>query len=74
METFKNYLQICQMKKIQSINFKFLKKNMTKRICVLIDDDVDKKLRFFQATWIRKNRGSCSYSRAMNHVLRKYVW
>ena len=45
---------------------------MKKRICLMIDDDIDKKLRFFQAKWILTNQGSCSYSKAMNHVLRAY--
>jgi len=45
---------------------------MDKRICVIIDDNVDKKLRLFQAKWIIKNNGSCSYSKVLNFVLRDY--
>ena len=45
---------------------------MKKRICLMIDDDIDKKIRLFQAKWILKNKSSCSYSQAMNHILRAY--
>ncbi len=38
----------------------------------MIDDDVDKKVRLIQAKWIRNNHGSCSYSKAMNNVIREY--
>jgi len=44
---------------------------MKKRICLMIDD-VDKKVRLLQAKWIRNNHVSCSYSKAMNQVLRAY--
>jgi len=42
---------------------------MDKRICVLIDDDVNKKLRIYQAKLIQKTQGSYSYSKTINHVL-----
>ena len=45
---------------------------MKKRICLMIDDDIDKKVRLIQAKWIRNNHGSCSYSKAMNNVIREY--
>ncbi len=48
------------------------KKIMSKRICLMIDDDVDKKLRSFQAKSIKINQGSFSYSKALNAVLREY--
>jgi len=38
----------------------------------MIDDDIDQKLRLYQAKWNLKNQGSCSYSKAMNQVLRAY--
>jgi len=47
---------------------------MNKRVCVIIDDDVDKKLRLFQAQLIRKNQGSCSYSDTINYSLGKYFF
>ena len=45
---------------------------MNKRICVMIDDDVDKKLRAQQAKLIQKNQSSISYSQVMNEMVRKY--
>ena len=45
---------------------------MNKRICVMIDDDVDKKLRAHQVKLIKKNQNSVSYSKVMNEMLRKY--
>ncbi len=43
-----------------------------KEICVIINENIDKELRLFQAKWISKNKGSCSYSKAINLVLRPY--
>jgi len=45
---------------------------MAKRICCVIDDDVNKKLRLYQAKLIQKNQGSYSYSKVINHLLRVY--
>jgi len=45
---------------------------MNKRICLMIDDDIDKKVRLIQAEWIKNNQESCSYSRAINLVIRTY--
>ncbi len=45
---------------------------MKKRICLMIDDDVDKKVRVIQAKWIKNNHESFSYSKAVNQVLRTY--
>ena len=42
----------------------------SKRICLMLDDDVDKKLRSYQAKLIQKKNGSCSFSQAVNHALR----
>ena len=47
-------------------------KNMSKRTCLMIDDDVDKKLRLYQAKSIKKNGSSFSYSKTLNAVLRGY--
>jgi len=44
---------------------------MSKRITVLIDDDLDKKLRLLQAKEITKSVKSVSFSRILNNVLRK---
>ncbi len=46
---------------------------MSKRITVVIDDDLDKKLRLRQAKIIQKEQASCSYSRVMNETLRKVL-
>ena len=46
---------------------------MNKRITIMIDDDLDKKLRFLQAKIIRETQSSYSYSRALNDVLRKVL-
>ncbi len=44
---------------------------MSKRITVLIDDDLDKKLRLLQAKEITKLVKSVSFSRSVNNILRK---
>ena len=46
---------------------------MNKRITIMIDDDLDKKLRFRQAKIIIETQSSCSYSRALNDALRKVL-
>ena len=38
----------------------------------MLDDDVDRNLRNYQAKLIRKMSGSCSYSQAINNVIREY--
>jgi predicted CopG family antitoxin len=45
---------------------------MNKRISVMLDDDVYKKLLLFKAKMIQENHNSCSYSEAINYLLRKY--
>ncbi len=42
----------------------------SKRICLMLEDDVDKKLRSHQAKLIQKRKDSCSFSQAINHALR----
>jgi hypothetical protein len=44
---------------------------MSKRICILLDDDVDQKLRIRQANSIKKTSSSVSFSMVINDVLRK---
>lgn len=44
---------------------------MSKRVTIMIDDDLDKKLRQYQAKMIQQSTGAYSYSKAINEVLRK---
>ena len=44
---------------------------MSKRVTIMIDDDLDKKLRHLQAKTIQQTQSSCSYSRMLNETLRK---
>ena len=44
---------------------------MVKRVTIMIDDDLDKKLRLRQAKMIQQEQSSYSYSRALNDILRK---
>ena len=44
---------------------------MTKRVTIMITDDLDKKLRLLQAKIIAKDNTSCSYSKVLNDTLRK---
>lgn len=44
---------------------------MSKRITIMIDDDLDKKLRLQQAKKILEEQVSCSYSKVVNKILRK---
>jgi predicted transcriptional regulator len=46
---------------------------MSKRITIMIDDDLDKKLRLIQAKEITKTSSSISYSRVVNDMLRKQL-
>lgn len=43
---------------------------MTKRITVMMPDDLDKKLRKLQAKAIEENQSSYSYSRILGETLR----
>ena len=43
----------------------------SKRVTVMIDSDLDKKLHLLQAKRIQKEHTSVSYSRVMNDILRK---
>ncbi|MCH7967250.1 MAG: hypothetical protein IIB02_07555 [Thaumarchaeota archaeon] len=44
---------------------------MSKRVTIMIDEDLDKKLRLRQAKMIQQNQSSHSYSRVLNETLRK---
>lgn len=44
---------------------------MTKRVTIMIDDDLDKKLRQKQAKMISQEQSSYSFSRVLNETLRK---
>ena len=44
---------------------------MSKRVTIVIDDDLDKKLRVRQAKLIQQTNSSYSYSRVLNETLRK---
>jgi predicted transcriptional regulator len=46
---------------------------MAKRITIMIDDDIDKKLRLIQAKQISKTQSSVSYSSVINEVLRRQL-
>ena len=48
-----------------------LKTPMSKRVTIMIDDDLDKKLRTYQAKQIEKIQKTYSYSKAINDILRK---
>ena len=43
---------------------------MSKRITVMIDNDIDKALRYIQANQIKKNERSVSFSKVLNATLR----
>lgn len=44
---------------------------MTKRVTIIVDDDVDRKTRLRQAKLIEKEQKSISYSRVINELVRK---
>ena len=44
---------------------------MSKRVTIVIDDELDKKLRLRQAKLIQKDNSSHSYSKTLNEVIRK---
>jgi len=46
---------------------------MSKRVTIMIDEDLDKKLRLRQAKIIQQEASSCSYSRVLNETLRKVL-
>ena len=46
---------------------------MSKRVTIMIDDDLDKKLRTRQAKMIQQEQSSYSYSKILNETLRKVL-
>ncbi len=44
---------------------------MSKRVTIMIDEDLDKKLRLRQAKLFQQEQSSYSYSRVLNETLRK---
>jgi len=46
---------------------------MSKRVTIMIDDDLDKKLRLAQAKMIQQKQTSYSYSKTLNETLRKIL-
>jgi len=46
---------------------------MGKRVTIMIDEDLDKKLRLRQAKLIQQQQSSHSYSRVLNETLRKVL-
>ncbi|WP_179372166.1 hypothetical protein [Nitrosopumilus ureiphilus] len=46
---------------------------MKKRVTIMIDEDLYKKLRIHQAKIIQQSQTSFSYSQALNEVLRKIL-
>ena len=44
---------------------------MSKRVTIMIDDDLDKKLRLRQSKLIAQEQTSYSYSKVLNEVIRK---
>ncbi|MDH3619053.1 MAG: hypothetical protein OEM89_10085 [Nitrosopumilus sp.] len=46
---------------------------MGKRITIMIDDDLDKKIRVIQAKAIQSTNSSVSFSSTMNEILRKQL-
>jgi len=46
---------------------------MSKRVTIMIDEDLDKKIRMRQAKLIQQEQSSYSYSRVLNEILRKVL-
>ena len=44
---------------------------MAKRVTIMIDDDLDKKIRTLQAKMIQNTSSSVSYSKVINEMLKK---
>jgi len=44
---------------------------MRRRVTIMIDDDLNKKIRLRQAKMIQQNKTSYSFSKALNDTLRK---
>ena len=46
---------------------------MPRRITITVDDELDKKIRAYQAKRMKKDNSSYSYSRAINDLLKKGI-
>ena len=46
---------------------------MAKRVTIMIDDDIDKKLRLRQAKLIQQEQSSYSYSKVLNETIREVL-
>ena len=46
---------------------------MSKRITIMIQDDLDKKIRSYQAKRMQKENTTYSYSKAVNDILRNAI-
>ena len=46
---------------------------MSKRITIMIDNELDKKIRVFQAKKMQKENATYSYSKAINDILKKAI-
>jgi hypothetical protein len=46
---------------------------MPKRVTIMIDNDLDKKIRMLQAKEISKSMSSVSFSKMINELLRKQL-
>jgi len=44
---------------------------MAKRVTIMLDDDLDKKVRIRQAKMIQQKQATYSFSRSLNDILRK---
>jgi len=44
---------------------------MAKRITIMIDNEIDRKVRNLQAKIIQKESDTCSFSRVVNELLKK---
>lgn len=52
---------------------RFIFFDMSKRVTIMIDDDLDKKIRMRQAKLIQTEQASYSYSKVLNETLRKVL-
>ncbi len=46
---------------------------MSRRITFMIDEDLDKKIRLYQAKKMQKENSTYSYSRAINDIIKKGI-
>ncbi|MGY5140612.1 MAG: hypothetical protein ACW9W9_04305 [Candidatus Nitrosopumilus sp. Bin_571-38] len=46
---------------------------MSRRVTVMIENNIDKKIRNYQSKIIQKKNSTYSYSRAVNDLLRKAI-